>query len=160
MTAFHRDMPRDDFRVLDVEMPFSFNIEGVDDPVIGVIDLILIDEAGSVIVVDHKTSSRAYSKLEIRHHPQLTLYHMAARNSGFEDHEILLRIDCLVKTKTPRFEQFHSNRTANDVRRMEGRIRQVWDAMNREAYVPAPADSWKCGGCVFRNHCAGFLSNR
>lgn len=160
LEAFHRDLPRERFRVLDVELPFSFRIEGVEVPVIGAMDLVLLDESGTVVVVDHKTRSKSPTRAEIDQSLQLSVYHMAVRSHGFADAEILLRADCLIKTKTPKFEQCYTSRSELDIRRAVGRIRSAWDAIQREAFVPAPGDSWKCGCCAFKTHCADWLANR
>ena len=74
--------------------------EGCPVPIIGAIDLVEEDIAGTIIVTDFKTSGRAYSNDEVDRNFQLTLYQMAVKANGFSDAEILLRFDCLIKTKT------------------------------------------------------------
>ena len=65
------------FKVIGVEEPFSFSLEGCPVPIIGAIDLIEEDESETLIITDWKTSSRAYSNDEVDRNFQLTLYQMA-----------------------------------------------------------------------------------
>jgi putative RecB family exonuclease len=39
------------------------------------------------------------------------MYQIAAKQNGFADREILLRFDALIKTKTPKFEQYWTTRS-------------------------------------------------
>ena len=86
-----------------IEEAFSFTLPGVPN--------ILSSElwtwlkrtaAGTIIITDFKTSGRAYSKDEVDQNQQLTMYQIAAKHNGYDDREILLRFDTLIKTKTPK----------------------------------------------------------
>lgn len=157
LALYCHEIPEDGFKVLGTEIPFSLRVESVDVPVIGVMDLILEDDSGTVIIVDHKTISRSYSQTEIDQSLQLTLYHMAAKQNGFEDREILLRFDCMIKTKTPKFKQFYTSRTEEDIRKTQTRIKQTWNAIQHEVFVPAMPTNWKCSCCAFQDACGQFL---
>ena len=152
LTIYYRDLPQDSFRVLDTESSFSFELEGLEVPIVGVMDLVEEDEAGNIIITDFKTSSHAYSKDEIDKSFQLTIYYMAARRNGFANREILLRFDCLIKTKTPKFQQYWTVRTEEDEKRAIRKIRSVWEGIQKGVYIPNDT-SWKCGYCAFKNHC-------
>lgn len=149
---YYEQRPSDDTKVIGTEIPFSFEIEGVEVPIIGAIDLIEEDEQGNLIIVDHKTAARAYSKQDIDRSLQMTLYAMAARDLGFQADQILLRFDCLIKTKKPKFEQYDAKRNQEDEARLKRKIRQVWQAIQKGVFIPQDG-SWKCDGCVYRKRC-------
>ena len=65
LTAWYMKLPEDNFKVLAIEEAFSFHIPGVEVPIIGAMDLIEEDEAGTLIITDFKTSGRAYSADEV-----------------------------------------------------------------------------------------------
>lgn len=152
ISTFYSKLPDDNFHVLAIEEPISFEIEGVPLPVVGVIDLIETDESGTIIVTDFKTSSKAYSNDEIDNNLQMTLYHLAMKANGYSDREILLKFDILIKTKTPKFEQHYLTRTDDDERKAVKKIRQVWEGINKGVFVPND-NNWKCKGCFYKSYC-------
>jgi putative RecB family exonuclease len=153
LTAYHDNLPDDQFTVLALEEPFSFNLPGLPVPIIGVYDLVQEDEDGTIIIVEFKTSKQSYSQDKIDKSLQLTLYQMAAKANGYYDREILLRFDTLIKTKTPKFEQYYTVRSAEDERRAIKKVIQVWDGISKEVFIPNYDGNWKCGGCSYRSAC-------
>jgi len=156
LTAWYTKLPDDDFTILAIEEAFSFNLPGIDIPIIGAMDLVEQDSAGTIIITDFKTSGRAYSKDEVDQNQQLTMYQIAAKQNGYADHEILLRFDTLIKTKTPKFEQYWTTRTEIDERRLIKKAAQVWDGISKGVFV-ANDTSWKCKGCAFKQACDAYL---
>jgi putative RecB family exonuclease len=155
-TTYYNKIPADDFRVLAIEEAFSFKIEGLDIPIIGAMDLVEEDESGTIVITDFKTAARAYSNDDVDKNFQLTLYQMAAQANGFADREILLRFDCLIKTKTPKFEQYYTTRSVEDILRAKKKIMQVADGISKEVFVPNDGH-WKCKGCAFAEHCRNWF---
>jgi putative RecB family exonuclease len=158
LSAWFNKLPDDNFSVVAIEEAFVFEIDGIPIPIIGAIDLVEEDESGAVIITDFKTSSRAYSIDEIDQNPQITLYQMAAKANGFADREILLKFDCLVKTKTPKFEQYYTTRTKTDELRLIRIMQRVWDGINKAVFIPHP--SWKCPNCQYRQACDEWFLRR
>ncbi len=152
LKAFSENFQDKHFRVLAVEEPFAFTIRDTDIPIIGVIDLIEEDESGTVIISDYKTSAKAYSAKDVDKNDQLTVYQMAGKNNGFRDREILLRFDCLIKTKTAKYEQYYTTRTESDEHRIRKKIIQVWEGIRKEVFIPND-QSWKCPGCSYKSYC-------
>ena len=153
LTAYYHKLPEDNFTILAIEEPFSFTIEDLHVPIIGVVDLIEQDEAGTIVITDWKTSSRAYSADEVDQNFQLTVYQMGMKENGFGDREILLRLDCLVKTKTPKFEQYYTiRRSETDERKAAKKIIQVWEGIEKGVFIPNDT-SWRCKNCPYKNHC-------
>ncbi len=117
------------------------------------IDLVEQDEAGTIVITDWKTSSRAYSTDEVEQNFQLTVYQMGMKENGFGDREILLRLDCLIKTKTPKFEQYYTiRRTETEERRAAKKIIQVWEGIEKGVFLPND-QSFRCKNCPYKNHC-------
>jgi putative RecB family exonuclease len=102
LSAWYNQLPEDNFNVIGVEERFSFEIPGLPIEIIGFIDLLEEEESKkTLIITDFKTSAKAYSASEIDKNMQLLIYQMAMKANGYSDREILLRLDCLIKTKTP-----------------------------------------------------------
>jgi len=152
LKAFSDNYPNDNFNILAIEEPFHFYIDGLETPIVGYIDLIEEDENGTIIITDHKTSSRAYCKNDVEKNFQLTVYYMAAKAKGFSDREILLKFDCLIKTKTPKFEQYYTKRTPIDEKRAIKKITKVWEGIEQCIFIPDDG-SWRCKDCSFRKNC-------
>jgi putative RecB family exonuclease len=159
LTAFYHNLPEDRSAIIGVEQPFSYTVENLPIPLIGVYDLVLEDEAGVITIVDHKTTARAYSADEVDKNFQMLVYQMAAKANGFKDREVLLRLDCLVKTKKPKFEQYYTTRSNADEQRALRKIQAVWDGIQKGVFIPND-ESWKCSGCVYQNACNEWFEGR
>lgn len=154
LTTYYHKCPHDQFKVVAIEESFSFFLERCPVKIIGAFDLVEMDESGTIIIVDWKTSGRAYSADEVDRNFQLTLYEMAARANGHADKEILLRFDCLIKTKMQKFEQYYTSRTESDFKRAEKKIGEVWRGISNGVFVPNDgAQNWKCKNCSYKKHC-------
>ena len=158
LATYHKELPKDNFKVLATEEAFSFNLENLPIPVIGQIDLVEEDEAGTVIITDFKTTGRSYSSDEVDKSFQLTVYNLAVKANGFQDREILLRFDCLVKTRKPKFEQHYTVRTEEDEKRATKKILQVHDGICKEVFIPNDT-SWKCSYCEYKDACNQWFLN-
>jgi putative RecB family exonuclease len=156
LTAWYNKMPNDNFTILAIEEAFSFTLPDIRIPIIGAMDLVEEDSAGIIIITDFKTSSRAYSKDEVDQNQQLTMYQIAAKQNGYGNREILLRFDTLIKTKTPKFEQYWTTRSELDERRLIKKAALVWDGISKGVFV-ANDTSWKCKGCAYKKACDDYL---
>ena len=152
LTVWFNKLTDDDFTVLAIEEAFSFYIPGVSIPIIGGIDRLEEDNAGTIIITDVKTSSRAYSKDEIDKNLQLTIYQLAMEANGYSDREILLKFDTLIKTKTPKFEAYWTSRDDIAKKRVIKKIKQAWDGISKEVFIPNDT-SWKCNNCFYKQAC-------
>jgi putative RecB family exonuclease len=158
LTAWHGTLQEDSFQVIAVEEAFSFNLPGISAPIIGAIDLLEQDESGALIITDFKTSSRKFSIDEVDRNQQLTLYQMAMKRNGHAGHEILLKFDCLIKTKSPKSESYWTTRSEENETRMERKIRQVWSGIRKGVFIPNDT-SWKCPRCHYRKACDEWFLN-
>jgi len=156
--VYRENVSTDGLEVLAIEEPFSFIVEGLAVPVIGVFDLVEIDESGLIVVSDLKTSGHTYSADEVDRNFQMTVYQMATKANGYRNRELLLRLDCLVKIKQPRLEQHYTTRSEIEERRAVRKMQQVWDGITKGVFVPNDL-SWRCGGCGFKKHCDRWLQS-
>jgi putative RecB family exonuclease len=152
LTTWYHKLPDDDFRVISIEESFSFEIPKLPIPIIGVMDLVEEDSSGTIVITDFKTAGRSYSADEIDQNMQMTVYQLAAKANGAGDKEILLKLDCLIKTKQPKFEQYYTIRSVTDELRLIRKIQTVWESMQAGIYVPNDG-SWKCQTCPYRQAC-------
>jgi putative RecB family exonuclease len=152
LTALYSQLPDDNFKVIGIEQPFSFDLSGIPVPMIGAVDLIEEDESGTIIITDFKTAGRAYGIDEIDSNTQMTVYQLAMKSNGFGGREILLKLDCLIKTKKPRFEQYYTTRNYVDELRLIRKIEKVWEGINNEVFVPNDT-SWRHKNCPYKKTC-------
>ncbi|MFA5181461.1 MAG: PD-(D/E)XK nuclease family protein [Syntrophales bacterium] len=154
LTTYYHKRPDDKFQVVAIEEPFSFILDGCNIPIIGAMDLVEEDSSGILIITDFKTSGRSYSRDEVDRNFQLTLYQIAAKAIGYTDREILLRFDCLIKTKTPKFEQYYTTRSETDEIRATRKIVEVAKGISKGVFIPNDSpQNWKCKGCSFKKPC-------
>jgi putative RecB family exonuclease len=158
LIEWYENLPVDSFKVIAIEEPFSIDVDNLDVPIIGVIDLVEEDESGTIIITDFKTSSKAYSVDQVDKNQQLTFYQMAVKRNGFADREILLKFDCLIKTKKPKFESYWTTRSEIDEIKLVRKIHQVWDGISKGVYVPNDT-SWKHKNCQYRQYCEEWFLN-
>jgi len=156
LQAFSKKLEIMDTAIIGVEEAFSFCIEGLDIPVIGVFDLVLEDSSGIVTIVDHKTRAKMLSDHEANQSLQASIYGLAARKIGYRTRDMLLRFDCLIKTKEPRFEQVYTTRSELETFQVARLIQEVWKGIQSEVWLPN-LGSWKCSGCGYKHACEAWM---
>jgi putative RecB family exonuclease len=157
LSTFHQKIPEDEGEIIGIEQAFHFWLHELPVPIIGSFDLLLKDAANVLTVVDHKTSGKSYSNQDVDKNFQLTVYNLAAKLNGFNAREILLRFDVLIKTKTPKFEQFYSTRSESEERKAIKKILAVYEGIQKGVFIPNDS-SWKCNGCAFKNACENWFA--
>jgi putative RecB family exonuclease len=156
LSIFHQKIPEDEGEIVGIEQAFQFWLDGLPIPIIGAYDLVLEDAAGTITIVDHKTVSKAYANADVDRNFQMTIYGMGARANGYNDREVLLRFDCLIKTKIPKFEQYYSTRTSVEEMKALRKILTVWDGIQKGVFIPHDL-SWKCAGCAYKTACENWF---
>ncbi len=125
--------------------------ENLGIPLVGVMDLVLQEETGPVIV-DFKTAARADELSELAHEIQLGCYGYLFRQATGTT-ESALEIRRLVKTKAPQIS-FHRwpARTERHFGRLFAVIRAYLDDLHSNRFVFRPGQA--CSYCDFRErHC-------
>jgi putative RecB family exonuclease len=66
LETFYRQLPAREFTVAAIEEAFQFQIDGLDIPIIGVMDLVEEDDVdGSIVITEYKTAAKAYGLDEV-----------------------------------------------------------------------------------------------
>ena len=130
-------------KVLAVEVPFEFRLEHPETqeefhiPIKGVIDLVEEDEQGTIWIVDHKTSGRAYSDSQISGDLQMLIYAAAVKQlDEAAGRDVMLRLDVLTKTKQPKFIQYPLYRDEHDITRLFEIVEGIYKVIEAEAFYP------------------------
>lgn len=154
--TYHDNFNDHDLTVLAIEEPFKVTIEGLPVAIVGVLDLVEEDQHGSIIINDFKTSAKSYTEDDVSRNFQLTLYHLALKTGEYSERNIILRIDCLVKTKTPQFKRYYTIRNKTDQLKAVKKISEVWKGISKGIFIPH--DGWKCKDCMYHNACEDWYS--
>ena len=158
LKAFIENICTDGFQVVDVEAPLSarlYDVNGqtTDFNLVGVIDLILMDEAGILWAIDHKTAAQPYSQAKVNLDGQLSAYAylLAANKYVSRLDEVHLRFDVLRKLKTPKLEHYETLRTPKDRRTFAKLVCAVLNAIDYRVFYPNR--SWMCLDCQHKDAC-------
>ena len=161
LETFYDEIDLTGFEILEVERPLSARLytdEGqpTDLKLIGVLDLVLKDEAGRIIAVDNKTAAKPYAQATVDDDNQLTCYAylLAANRYVVPTAEVHCRLDVLRKLKTPKLEHYHTVRTADQRRRFAKLSSSVLAAIEQKVFFPQP--SWMCGDCAYQDACKAW----
>ena len=134
----------------------SFEVD-LFDPVTGeVLDVRLrgrIDllEEGETLV-DIKTAGRSFESRGLERHLQLSTYALVYL---LLRHRIpKLRLDVLLKTKTPRLERMETARSVEDLAWTAHLIQRVARSIASGHFFPNPG--WQCGECEYFAHCQAW----
>ncbi len=134
-----------------VEEPFSLDLadpesgELLDVPLRGVVDLVEADGT----LVDLKTAGRAVAPQDVERHLQLSTYALATYL--LQGRVPPLRLDVLLKTRTPRLERYPTNRSIPELSWTARLIRSVVEAIEAGKFFPNP--SWRCAECEYFAAC-------
>ena len=115
---------------------------------VGAFDLVTETDDG-VMIWEHKTAARRYSKDQLRYDLQPSTYLYAARELGIPD--VRVQYQLLVKTKTPGIMLCDVDRGQPQVREMLETVCSVLDGI--EAGVFFRQRGWACADCQFGYRC-------
>lgn len=161
LRAFYDTVGLDGMRIVDAELPLSatlYDENGMDQGIrlVGVIDLLLMNEAGELIVIDHKTAAQKKSQAAVDDDTQMTAYAylLASNKYVFPTAPVQCRFDVLRKLKTPKMEFYHTTRTAADRKRFAKVASCVLAAIEKRVFIPQK--SWMCADCQYAKACAAW----
>jgi putative RecB family exonuclease len=152
LNVYHDNFADHHLTVLAIEEPFSFTIDNLPIPIIGVKDLVEEDEHENIIITDFKTAAKSYTEDDVSKNPQLTTYQLDCRSNGYSDRKIILKLDCLIKTKTPQFKRYYTARNTLDEIKATKKIIEVWKGITKGVFIPNDT-SWKCNECFYKGAC-------
>ena len=164
LRVFHEAITQNflkDHEVIDVELPLSANLytdagQATEFKLIGIIDLVLRDPAGEIVIVDNKTAAKPMSQSAADDNNQMTAYSylLAANKMVFPTASVKCRFDVLRKLKTPKLEQVWTARTAAQRRRFAKVANAVLAGIDAGIFIPQP--SWMCVDCGYANACQAW----
>jgi len=161
LEVFHENENLSGFEILEIERPLSARLytdEGqpTDLKLIGVLDLVLKDEAGRIIAVDNKTAAKPYSQATVDDDNQLTCYAylLAANRLVAPTADVHGRMDVLIKTKTPKLKHYPTIRTAHHRRRFAKLAGAVLAGIDARIFVPCK--TWLCSDCQYAGACEAW----
>ena len=147
--AFLRDVKPPD-RVLAVERAFACDVvdpltgEILEEQLVGYLDAI-VEDAGRLVVLEHKTAARAWSADQLEHDLQVSLYQAATGADA-------VRLQVLTKTKVARLLTHELVRDERQQVEAVEVVCQVLKAIRAAAFWRQRG--WACRACEFRARCA------
>ncbi len=147
--AFLRDVKPPD-RVFSVESAFACDVvtpetgEVLEEQLVGYLDAV-VEDAGRLVVLEHKTAARAWSADQLEHDLQVSLY---AAVTGAD----LVRLQVATKTKVPKLLTYDLTRTEKAQVEAVSVVCQVLKAIRAGAFWHSRG--WQCKDCEFRARCA------
>ena len=160
--TFYENIDLTGFRIVEVELPLSAKLydengQCTDFKLIGFLDLLLMDENGNLVAVDHKTAAKPYAQPSVDEDLQLSSYSylLAANRFVTPKADIQCRLDVIRKLKkTPRLEHYHSVRNATDRRRFAKIATAVLAGIENRVFIPNR--SWLCADCQYIDACKAW----
>jgi CRISPR/Cas system-associated exonuclease Cas4 (RecB family) len=133
-------------KVFGVEKKFEITVTSLDQPFVGIVDLIS-EVDGQTTIIDFKTATNGYEEHQVVLSDQLTAYFLGEP----EAQQVALCV--LVKTKEPRVEWHVSKRNAGHLTEYLGKVRIVAEDIARGKFYKRPG-KW-CSYCDFLPVCLG-----
>jgi len=158
LEVYYEQTHLDGYTIEAIELPLSAPLynhkgEALDIQLIGVIDLLLRDDKGSYVVIDHKTAKAKKSQASVDDDLQQTAYSylLAANKYVFPKAEVQGRLDVLRKLKTPKLEYYYTVRGPEDRKRFAKLSTVVLAGIDNRIFIPCK--SWLCGDCQYSDAC-------
>jgi hypothetical protein len=145
LASLHAREQAPDYQPVAVEKKFHAALNDEWD-IVGYADVITED-----MIADFKTAGKSKRQSDADMSEQLTTYYACEPKAN-------LRLDVLVKTKTPKRQILDTTRTPADVRRLELRYAAMIASVETGVFVPCDPSSWKCTRrfCGYVNICPYF----
>jgi putative RecB family exonuclease len=161
LQSFHNETNLDGYKIEAVELALSaplYNHRGepLDIQLVGYIDLLLRDNNGNLVVIDHKTAKQKKSQSAVDDDLQLTAYSylLASNRYVFPKAEVKCRFDVLRKLKTPKLEQYHTSRGPVERKRFARLASAVLAGIENRVFIPC--NSWLCSDCEYSEACRNW----
>ena len=159
--TFHESIDLTGFEIVDVELPLMAALydnqrQPLDYKIFGILDLVLRDANGELLIVDIKTSSKSMSQSTADSDSQMTCYStlLASKKYLFPTAPVRCRFDILRKLKQTKLQQVYTTRTAEDRKRFCKIAGKVLEAIAAGIFLPQPG--WMCADCGHQNSCRDF----
>lgn len=161
LTSFYESIDLSGYAVVEVELPLSARLYSDDSlptdfMLVGILDLLLMDEHDEAVVIDNKTAMQPMPQASADENLQMSAYAylLASNRYVFPTAPVKCRFDVLRKLKIPKLEQVSTIRTAQDRKRFAKIAVAVLNAIDAGIYLPQPG--WMCSDCSFQNACKAY----
>jgi len=161
LDVFYQSVCLSETEIIEVEFPLAATLftdsgQPTDFKLFGVIDLLLRNAAGELVVVDYKTSSRAMAQSQADDDSQMSAYAylLAANRMVPAASNVKCRFEVLRKLKQPRLEIINTFRTPFHRRRFARVANAVLKGIEKRIFIPQP--SWMCVDCPYANACKAW----
>jgi putative RecB family exonuclease len=161
LEAFYETIDLSGLEIVEVEMALSSTLytdngQPTDFKLLGVIDLLLMDENRELIVVDNKTAAKPMAQSTADDDNQMTAYSylLASNKYVFPTAPVKCRFDLLRKLKKPKVENVYTSRTAADRKRFARISNAVLAGIDAQIFMPMK--SWMCGDCSHSRSCQAW----
>jgi putative RecB family exonuclease len=161
LSAFYDAIDLSGYAVVEVELPLSarlYSDDGLptDFMLVGILELLLMDENDEAVVVDNKTAAQPMSQASADENLQMSAYAylLAANKYVFPTVPVKCRFDVLCKLKKPKLEIVHTVPTALDRKHFTKIANAVLASVNSNHYFPQ--SGWICSDCSFQNACKAW----
>jgi hypothetical protein len=157
MARVHAEQQAPDYQPVAVEHATRILLPAASHDLLAITDL--RDDQDRV--TDFKTAGKRKPQSEADTSLQLTVYAAAFEHDcGRSARE--LRLDTVVKTKTPTRQVLTTSRTPRDIQCLANRINAVLAAIQAGSFPPCPPDSWMCCPkfCGYHRDCAYVSQER
>ena len=160
LKVFHETIPetlQNVHEILGVELPLTAKLYNPDDSqptefkLAGILDLVIRDKNGYVIVIDNKTAAKPIADAEENMQMSSYAYLICGNKFVLPTSQVQCRFDVLRKLKTPTFEQVSTVRNADQRRRFAKIACSVLNAIDAGTHIPQT--SWMCVDCGFSAAC-------
>ena len=158
LTAFYDSINLSGYAVVEVELKLSSRLYSenglpTDFMLVGILDLLLMDENNEAVVVDNKTAAQPMSQTSADQDFQMSAYAtlLASNKFVFPTAPVKCRFDVLRKLKTPKLEHVSTIRTAQDRKRFAKIANAVLAGIDFGHYYPQPG--WMCADCPHAQAC-------
>ena len=161
LKAFYDSVNLDGMEIVDVELPLSATLftddgKATDFQLVGILDLVLRDKNGEIIVVDIKTALNKMTQSTADNDLQMSAYSylLASNKYVFPTAPVNCTFEILRKLKTPKLEHVHTVRTAEQRRRLSKIAVGVLNAIEKKVFIPNR--SWLCSDCQYISACSNW----
>jgi putative RecB family exonuclease len=162
LKAWYESFDISGMQIVDVELALSatlYNDEKKTSGIslIGIIDLLLLDDENELIIIDHKTAARSKAQSAVENDLQFSAYSTLICSNRFTPlptAPVKCRMDVLRKLKIPKVEYYYTVRTAADRKRFAKIATGILLGIEHKVFVPNK--SWLCSDCQFSRACESF----
>lgn len=161
LEVFYENVDLKGWEILGVELPLSaplFTGEGerTDFDLVGIIDLLLKNENGDLLIVDNKAMAKSINQSDANEDTQMTAYSYLLASNGYikPSGAVECRFDVLLKQKKPKLQQVYTIRTREDRRRFAKIADMVLKGIDNRIFYPQR--SWMCSCCDYLEACSNW----